>query len=180
MPCLIGTIRKPVPKSILVEEQKKEVGKSKVLQLPVPTRWGTYAALVNSIHNNRGALESAIWDRRIKGDAAFNQTRDELRELICNNADFWNVMIAVKEMLDPLAEAITMIEGNVADPARAYKTIEAAFSKTITAVRETEHIDEEAKDEFIEVRSINWTVKRFLSSFSSRDGNSAKQTSHIS
>lgn len=62
-------------------------------------------------------------------------------------------MDTVKKMLTPLAEAIMMIEGDVIDQSRAYRTIRGAFLKTIEIVRNSEHFDEDSKDDLVEVNS---------------------------
>uniref|UniRef100_A0A915E488 Uncharacterized protein n=1 Tax=Ditylenchus dipsaci TaxID=166011 RepID=A0A915E488_9BILA len=85
-------------------------GSSTLLQLPIKTRWGTYAKLVSSISANEACLKSAVWMQ----------------------ACLWTMFSEIC----PLADSITRIEGNEMDSRGAYKMIKKAFVDAKQAVAE--------------------------------------------
>uniref|UniRef100_A0A915EBY2 Uncharacterized protein n=1 Tax=Ditylenchus dipsaci TaxID=166011 RepID=A0A915EBY2_9BILA len=50
-------------------------GSSTLLQLPIKTRWGTYAKLVSSISANEACLKSAVWDASLPVDDVLRNLR---------------------------------------------------------------------------------------------------------
>uniref|UniRef100_A0A915CQU1 Uncharacterized protein n=1 Tax=Ditylenchus dipsaci TaxID=166011 RepID=A0A915CQU1_9BILA len=98
-------------------------GSSTLLQLPIKTRWGTYSTLVSSISANEACLKSAVWDAGLPVD---DMLRD-LRQLLCSDNFFWPRLEKTRNILRPLADTITQIEGNEIDSRNAYKLIEKAF-----------------------------------------------------
>lgn len=105
--------RKKTPELILSKAQIEQSGSSSILQLPVQTRWGTWARLVSLIVASEDALKTAICSPGILKDTTLKREAERLRKLLWESEDFWLDVKDVQKMLTPLADAITGIEGNV-------------------------------------------------------------------
>uniref|UniRef100_A0A915ETY4 DUF659 domain-containing protein n=1 Tax=Ditylenchus dipsaci TaxID=166011 RepID=A0A915ETY4_9BILA len=68
-------VRKSKPQKILSKIQLEKMGSSTLLQLPIETRWGTYAKLINSIIANESCLKEAIWNAGIQDNRVLNGNR---------------------------------------------------------------------------------------------------------
>lgn len=124
-----------------------------MLQLPVKTRWGTYARLAESIASKQVSLKSAIWSPGIEKDATLKDEANRLKQILLTE-DFWLDVNDVKAILFPLAQAINAIEGNEVDSRKCYKTIKQAFSSSKAAIENCDFI-EELKEELMEVGLID-------------------------
>uniref|UniRef100_A0A915CKR4 Uncharacterized protein n=2 Tax=Ditylenchus dipsaci TaxID=166011 RepID=A0A915CKR4_9BILA len=129
---IVKYFRKSVPQCVLSNIQLVMNGSSTLLQLPIKTRWGTYAKLVSSISANEACLKSAVWDASLPVDDVLRN----LRVLLCSDEFFWPTLNRTKEILRPLADSITRIEGNEMDSRGAYKMIKKAYVDAKQAVVE--------------------------------------------
>ena len=78
-------------------------GEKRALCLSVITRWGTQFRLINSLLNNKEALREYIHK--------YNEVPDEIQLSIRSSA-FWIQLEILKELLQPIDEAITMSESD--------------------------------------------------------------------
>uniref|UniRef100_A0A915DS13 Uncharacterized protein n=1 Tax=Ditylenchus dipsaci TaxID=166011 RepID=A0A915DS13_9BILA len=135
---IVRFFRKSKPQKILSKIQLEKMGSSTLLQLPIETRWGTYAKLINSIIANESCLKEAIWNAGIQDNRVLKRQSDDIRLLLCSDEEFWPALKQISKVITPLAEAIRKIEGNEVNSRSAYKTIKDAFAEAKRGVNESE------------------------------------------
>jgi hypothetical protein len=142
---------KTIPKSVLEETQNSAIGHSRLLILPVATRWFSNWTLLNSVKENEACLKSAIWSPKIVDNAEIKKKPERLstlKHLLCEDTGFWANLALVEELLNPLKTAILAIEGSVIDVSKAFKVVESAFEK---AVGIASKFSTEQKEEIVKV-----------------------------
>ncbi|XP_050064737.1 uncharacterized protein LOC126553636, partial [Aphis gossypii] len=86
--------------------KEKQTGNKLTLKLSVKTRWGSHVACLGSILDNKSARQLfAIDDRVVK--VLSDSTK---KELLCDT--FWKGIIQIYRLLKPVADWITIIEGD--------------------------------------------------------------------
>lgn len=86
--------------------KEKQTGTKLTLKLPVKTRWGSHVASLKSILENKSALQSVAIDERVKKVL----TDGAKKELL--NDTFWENIDEIYKLLKPIADWITIIEGD--------------------------------------------------------------------
>jgi hypothetical protein len=79
-------------------------------------------------------LKSAIWSTAIQGNKELQKKPEilnQLKQLLCDDADFWKKVGLIEELLRPLKSSILAIEGSVIEVRTAYKTVESAFQEAL-------------------------------------------------
>uniref|UniRef100_A0A915EVC9 Uncharacterized protein n=1 Tax=Ditylenchus dipsaci TaxID=166011 RepID=A0A915EVC9_9BILA len=102
-----------IPSLVLKETQATTSGRTRMFQLPEPTRWSTYATLISDVSDNEDCLKSAVWNANITGIPSLSAQAKDLQQLVCNNEAFWTRVSSINALLSPLAKAIKSIEGSM-------------------------------------------------------------------
>lgn len=130
----VFTFSKTIPKSVLGEIQQSTIGHTQALKLPVKTRWFSNWTLLNSIKSNESCLNAAIWSPIVKNNATTDKQKNKLKkvkQILCDDADFWESLVLIEELLRPLKSAILAIEGSVVDLCKAFKSVGSAFDEAV-------------------------------------------------
>lgn len=126
--------RKTIPKAVLEATQQLTIGHTQTLKLPVLTRWFSYWKLVNSVKENEACLKSAIWSTQIWNNVELKKKPgrlNNLKQLLCEDKEFWPKLSLIEELLRPLKAGILQIEGAVVDASKAHKLVSSAFDRTV-------------------------------------------------
>ena len=113
-----------------------------MLQYPAPTRWNTYANILTKIFELKDSLIQAIYDVRIKDESV------EIRNILVYDAQFWNFLEMVINILKPLAKAINYIQRDAVDFSKGYRKIKEAFKEAKIAA---EAFGDDFRDQLLEV-----------------------------
>lgn len=86
--------------------KEKQTEKQLTLKLPVKTRWDSHVASLGSILHNKSVLQSVAIDKRVE------KILSEYAKKKLLSDTFWNAITQIHELLKPIADWITIIEGD--------------------------------------------------------------------
>jgi len=77
--------------------------------LPVATRWGSNAQALERLLHMKNALQKAVVDKKLEKSL---HSQKEIRKLVLDEVVFWPQVENLHKLLKPVADAITMLEGD--------------------------------------------------------------------
>lgn len=110
--------------------KEKQSGKKLSLKLPVKTRWGSHVSFMKSLLLNKNALRMVAIDDRVEKLLTETSKNDLLSD------KFWATILHLYELLKPVANWITIIEGDspqISLVCKIFDDLKKHFTEIVTA-----------------------------------------------
>jgi hypothetical protein len=99
------------------------------LPLPVITRWSSHSVAINAVIRLKNCLQQSIWSASLKQLSGYPAILQTMQSEV-----FWDKLLDIQLILDPLRNAITAIEGDIVKLSYGFKKLEAAFDEITQAI----------------------------------------------